>query len=761
MTLSPNRRILLVDDAPAIHEDFAKILGGRSPATSRLDDLEAELFGSDAPRDRTATGFQLDSAFQGREALAMVRASLTADRPYALAFVDMRMPPGWDGVETIERIWECDPRIQVVICTAYSDHSWHDVLHRLDVSDRLLVLKKPFEEIEVLQLANALTVKWQRTLEAGLETAALERLVNERTAALGAANLELRKEMEEHRRAEAELRISTAVFDHSPDGIAVLDAKTRVVSLNPAFTAITGYTATEMLGRPVGLLYPGRRRKHLYRALLDTMRRHGHGEGEIRSRRKDGEEFLAHVDVSGVGGGDGPPDQYVLLVNDVTELRRKDEHIHRLAFHDELTRLPNRALLADRLGHRIALARRTGNPLGILFVDLDRFKVINDSCGYDVGNRLLTATAERLKDCLRDSDTIARVGGDEFLVVLTATQGPEEHAVTARRVIAQLSRPLTVDGRPMQVGASVGIACYPDDGADAAELMTHAEAAMRSAKSSGGGTYRFFRQEMTARAQLRLQVEMELRDAVRQGGLELFYQPKVTVADEALCGAEALVRWRHPDRGLVGPLDFIPLAEETGIITDLGLWVLDEACRQSRAWRDSHGEPVKISVNISAVQVCQGDLVKEVVRACDRHDVDPADLELELTESMITDNLGVVSSTLAGLREIGSTVAVDDFGTGYSSFVYLRDLPVDVLKIDRSFVMDMERRAPNQEIVKAIVSLGRALSMDVVAEGVETREQADLLRSHGCRTAQGYLFSRPVPAEEFERSWLHDVAPAP
>lgn len=606
-------------------------------------------------------------------------------------------------------------------------------------------------------IAETLRLDIGKALKAALDTGALQqqvRRLEERTRELDAALVELHAEMEERRRVEAQLTLSSTVFEQSPDGIVIVDVRGRVMSTNPACAAITGYAARELTGLPISVLRPTRAGTTTDRALRQALLDRGSWEGDLWSRRRDGEAFLARVSISTVGTAGAPSGRYVVIFNDVTEMRRKDERIQRLAFHDELTGLPNRALLADRLNQRLALARRRGEGLAVMFVDLDRFKVVNGSYGHDVGNGLLAESALRLKDFLRESDTIARVGGDEFVAVLTHVSGPEEYAGVAERVIAQLSQPLTVDHHLVRVGASIGIACFPDDGGDAAELMSHAEAAMHSAKSSGGGTYRFFRSEMTAQAQLQLHLEMELRDAVEHGGLELFYQPKVAIADRSLHGVEALVRWRHPTRGLLGPLQFVPLAEERGIICDLGNWVLDETCRQGRRWQDLLGRPLKIGVNVSALQVQQNDLVKDVLRACAAHQMPPGSIEVELTESSIMDNLTQVSPIFSSLRDSGVTVAVDDFGTGYSSFAYLRDLPVDVLKIDRSFIMNIEDKDQDREILKTIIALGRALSLDVVAEGIETQGQADLLMAYDCRTAQGYLFARPLPAHEFERLFL-------
>jgi diguanylate cyclase (GGDEF)-like protein/PAS domain S-box-containing protein len=746
-----NRRILVVDDTPEIHQDFRKLLTSASSDTA-LDHMEAVLFG---PRNRSENlGFDLDSAFQGREALEKVVASLREDTPFATAFVDMRMPPGWDGVETIERIWEQDPRIQMVICTAFSDHSWTDVLARLDVSDRLVILKKPFDGIEVCQLANALTAKWQLGQQAQAKTALLEHLVVERTVELGRVNDDLAADLAERRQADSELRLAATVFDHMTDGVVVVDARGRVLSANPAFSVITGYSPAEVTGRAVSTLWRGMRGTETFRRMSGTLVETGRWEGEIWNRRRGGEDFLARLSVSTVPGRAGAGPQYVGVFNDLTELRRKDEYIQHLSFHDPLTAMPNRALLADRLEHGIALARRERGMLGVMYVDLDRFKIVNDSYGHDVGNELLKVVATRLAGCLRESDTVARVGGDEFVALFTQVPESGGFAALARRIIDSLSRPVTVNGQVMRVGASVGIACYPDDGDDAAQLLKHADAAMYVAKSSGRGTFRFFRAEMTSEAERRLRIEVELRDAVDHGGLELFYQPRVVMSTGELRGVEALVRWRHPERGLIPPMEFIPIAEETGIIIELGRWVLDAACRQYREWWTRRGRAIKISINVSALQLRQGDLAKEVVEVCQKHQVPPSEIEIELTESTIMADPEASSMLLSRLRGIGVDVAVDDFGTGYSSLAYLRRLPIDVLKIDRSFIMNVGEDPSDTEIVRTIIALGRTLNLATVAEGVETQGQADFLTACGCQTAQGFLFARPLPAIEFEERFL-------
>ncbi|HWH84128.1 MAG TPA: EAL domain-containing protein [Burkholderiaceae bacterium] len=748
---TPNRRILLVDDMPAIHADFHKILRPEGTSAAALDGFEAALFGDEAVAGVAA--FELASAHQGREALAMVQASLTAELPYAMAFVDMRMPPGWDGVETIERLWQADPQLQIVICTAYADHPWDEVLARLDVRDRLLILKKPFDAIEVYQLASALCTKWQLAQDAARELARLEDAVAQRTGELRAANAALQQDIVLRQRNEAELKLAAGLFHHTMDGVMILDAQRHAVSVNPAFLAITGYSAEELLGREINRLHSDLQGPAFYRDLWAVLERDGRWQGELWNKRRDGESFLALLTVVMVPGSDGLAQRYVCVFHDITENRRKEERIHHLAFHDALTGLPNRPLLHDRLEQAIAAAQRDSAPVGVLFIDLDRFKAVNDSFGHDAGNGLLKEVATRLSACLRESDTVARMGGDEFVVLLRHVEEASDYGLVAQKIIASLSMPVVLNDQAMQVGASIGIAAYPGDGLDPATLMKHADAAMYAAKESGRGTYRFFQPAMTEKAVERLALEMQLRRAVPNGELELFYQPKVSLVTGQPLGVEALVRWRHPVRGLVPPMDFIPLAESTGIIDELGDWVLEEACRQSRVWLAQGLGRIKIAVNVSARQLQHGDLVGRITGLTQQHGISPCDLEIELTESVLMANPHEISGVLARLRDIGVLVAVDDFGTGYSSLAYLRRLPIDVLKIDRSFVINADCDEGDAQVVKLIIALGQSLKLAIVAEGVETQSQADFLRASGCTTAQGYLYSRPQPAAQIE-GWL-------
>jgi diguanylate cyclase (GGDEF)-like protein/PAS domain S-box-containing protein len=552
-----------------------------------------------------------------------------------------------------------------------------------------------------------------------------------------------------------DLRLAASVVDNTSEGVMVTDARARILSVNSAFSEITGYSAQEAIGNTPRLIRSDHHDAAFYKAIWDALLGGGRWQGEIWNRRKSGEVFLEWLTINRIAGATPEDDRFIAVFTDVTEQRRKDERIHHLAFHDPLTGLPNRALVQDRLQHAIDLARRKRGRTGVMLIDLDRFKAVNDGLGHDVGDLLLKEVAARLTGALRQTDTVARMGGDEFLVILESEDEPETYAGVAEHIIAAVSEPIDIQAHSVRVGASIGIAFYPDDGEDVATLIKHADVAMYAAKADGKGVFRFYRTDMTERATRFLTLEMELRRGIAAGELELHYQPKVSLQDGGVDGVEALVRWRHPQRGLVSPVDFIPVAEESGLIVQLGDWVLAEACRQAALWQGRMGA---IAVNVSARQFDKVDLVERVRELTGRHGIAPASIQLELTESTVMKDPARVIELLGRVRELGISVAVDDFGTGYSSLAYLRRLPIDTLKIDRSFVRNVDADAGDRQIARTIIALGQALGMAVVAEGVETEAQAQLLRAMGCDLAQGYLYARPQAAAELER-WLEKAAP--
>ena len=633
-------RILVVDDNPAIHDDFKKILSPSSGPSRNLERLELELFGGQPgpaslkpPDPGTSRGFSISSALQGERAVELVREALAEGRPFNLAFVDVRMPPGMSGIDTIARLWELDPRLQVVVCSAYSDHSWSDIVRRLGHNDGLLVLRKPFEAIEVLQLAHALTRKWS------LDQALKQRL----------DDLEL-----------------------------AVRARTRAL-------------------------------EETNRALLDQIQHRSRAELDLKH----------------------------------------------LATHDPLTRVPNRVLLRERMEACLSRARRNGSHVALILLDLDHFKEVNDSYGHASGDELLRLVAERLRACVRTSDVVARLGGDEFVLLLDDVLEPEEAAIVAERVLRACSAPFLLFGNEVHAPPSMGIAVFPNDCSNPDDLLKCADLAMYEAKEAGRATFRFYAGAMLASSHEKLKLREELMRALEREQFLVYYQPLVELESGTVTAMEALVRWQHPELGLVPPIKFIPAAERSGLIAKLGAWVLRTACAQLAEWRRA-GAELSIAVNVSAREVQAPDFVDIVTDALAATGLEPHHLELELTESVALRDPEKSADVLGRLSCLGVRLAIDDFGSGYSSLMRLRQMPINVLKIDRFFVQDIVSSPRDAAIVAAVVAMAHSLGLKVVAEGVETREQlqalrtleCDLDRKTTCDLIQGYLLSKPLPAAE-------------
>lgn len=549
--------------------------------------------------------------------------------------------------------------------------------------------------------------------------------------------------------AEA-LELAAGVFSHTFEGIMITDAAGTILSVNPAFTTITGYTPEETTGKTPRLLRSDHQHEHFYRDLWVTLNTTGEWRGELWNRRKNGEAYLQWTSITTVRNEQGMPYRRIAVMTDITEMRRMDEHIRHQAYHDTLTNLPNRMLLQNRLEHAIKTAQRDSERLALIFIDLDRFKVINDSLGHFVGDALLIQAARRLLGCVRASDTVARLGGDEF-VILSSIEHSADAAHIAEKIILDMAMPFQIENETLHVGASVGISIYPQDGDESSVLLRNADVAMYAAKQAGRGTLRFFDVAMNDRAQNRLHLEAALRRALVDHSFELFYQTKVCLVDRRYCGMEALIRWRDPARGLISPADFIPLAEETGLIEAIGDWVLESACAQMKRWANAGSIAGPVAVNVSAKQLDNPEFADKVKALLERHALEPAFLQIEVTESTVMANPDMAIEALSKLASLGISIAVDDFGTGYSSFSYLKRLPINLLKVDRSFVTDIGTSHEDEEIVTAIVQVAHSLKLLVVAEGVETEAQAVFLNRLGCQFAQGYLYAKPLPVAEFEK----------
>ena len=549
--------------------------------------------------------------------------------------------------------------------------------------------------------------------------------------------------------AEERLTLAAKVFEMGGEGILITDPQQRILMVNRAFTQITGFSEQEALGQTPRILSSDQHDSAFYRVMWEEISRRGVWQGEVWNRRKDGTTYPQWLTISEVCDELGQVSHYIGIISDISRLKEDQEEIHRLAYYDPLTQLPNRLLLEERADFALRLAQRSGQSVALLFLDLDNFKNINDSLGHKAGDRLLQSFAERLDALVREEDTFARQGGDEFILLLPNTDA-NGAAHTAQKLLTMLKRPFRIDGYNLSVSSSIGIALYPEDGSALNQLYTHADIAMYRAKQKGRDTYSFFTPELQTHYVRLMKVENAMREALEQGQFSLHYQPQQEITSGALVGLEALLRWRHPELGQISPAEFIPVAESSGLIISLGDWVLSEATRQLRAWIDAGIAPPKIAVNLSAAQFRQTELPDRVLVALEQSQLPAEYLELELTESMTMEDPEKAITTINRLHHQGISLSIDDFGTGYSSLNYLKRFKINKLKIDQAFVRDLDTDNDDRVIVSTIITLAKSLGLRSIAEGVETREQLDFLRELGCNDIQGYYLSPPMAAQDAE-----------
>ena len=569
----------------------------------------------------------------------------------------------------------------------------------------------------------------------------------------------VKEDITQQKEVEEQLRMIEAVFSTSNEAIMVADRDGLIKTINPAFSRITGYSLEDVQGRNPSILSSGRHEVDFYQSMWHEIMRQGCWSGEIWNRRKNGTIYPEWLSVSVVYDSEGEPSEYVAVFSDITKRKNDEAQIVRQAYYDELTELPNRTLLSDRLHLAIATADRDEQMIALLFVDLDRFKYVNDSMGHEYGDDLLKQVAERLNGCVRDTDTVARFGGDEFVILLHNIKSESDAAHVAQKLIDALSTPFVLAEREIIIGASIGIAMHPGDADTAETLIRNADLAMYKAKQSGRNQAHFFTAAMQEHANQRMTLEQDLRHALERNQLEVYYQPIVSGQSGQVVGLEALLRWHHPERGLIPPDQFIPMAEETGLIGSIGEWVLETACRQIQTLTAA-GHELYLSVNISERQRDLGLNAAAVSRVLAEHQMSPARLILEITESLLIQDSEETVAWLQGFKELGISLAIDDFGTGYSSLSYLKRFPVDTLKIDREFIRDLNNDRYADSLVSAIISMAASLELRLIAEGVETEKQRLSLITQGCRFMQGYLFCPPLPAEELAQ-WLSSYRPAP
>ncbi len=563
------------------------------------------------------------------------------------------------------------------------------------------------------------------------------------------------RDITKRKEAEQQLRIAATAFE-SQEGMVVTDARRVIQRVNRSFCRITGYTAQEVVGHHIRLLQSGQHDADFYTAMWQHLREHDSWQGEVWNQRKNGEVYPQWLTITAVKNTVGVVEQYVASLIDITQRKAAEDEVKQLAFYDPLTQLPNRRLLLNRLHQSLLVSQRTHHLGALLFIDLDNFKVLNDTLGHDMGDLLLQQVAHRLMGCVRESDTVARLGGDEFVIMLESLSKTVQEAVAqsesvGRKILLSLNQPYVLgEQQPYHCTASIGIALLGDRQDSVDDLMKRADLAMYESKAAGRNTLCFFDPQMQENIRARVTLEADLRRGLPEQEFCLYYQPQVDDTNH-ITGAEALVRWNHPAHGLLSPAVFIPLAEETGLIAPLGQWVLEAACKQLGVWRNQPDKAhLSISVNVSAVQLRQPDFVEQVLTIITQTQANPERLKLEVTESLLLDNVEDVIAKMTALKAHGIGFSLDDFGTGYSSLAYLKRLPLDQLKIDQTFVRDLLTDPNDATIARTIIALAESMGLSVIAEGVETKEQRDCLASEGCHAYQGYFFGKPLPLEAFE-----------
>lgn len=566
-------------------------------------------------------------------------------------------------------------------------------------------------------------------------------------AQLESQNKVLKVEMAERRQAEVQMRMLSSIVEHTSDIVCVTDYNGIIQYVNPGFEEVTGYRRDEVLGRKTNVLRSGKHDQAFYRNMWETLLDGRAFRDVLLNKKKDDSLYFEDKTILPLRNEQGRITHFISTGKDISELMRNQAQLDYLAFHDPLTKLPNRSLFRDRLEQAINRAHRQDRLIALLFLDLDRFKTINDSLGHALGDRLLKEVANRLGGCAREIDTVARLGGDEFTIILEDLEHPDQAVMIAQKVLDVLVEPFQVDEREFHVTASIGIALYPLDEREAEALIKAADTAMYHAKEAGRNSYQFYSAAMTARVTQRLAVETQLRRALEREEFVVHYQPIVDLAGGHILGAEALLRWQHASRGLVSVHEFVPIMEDTGLILSIGEWVLRQACQRQRTWEQDGSSPY-VAINVSTRQLMKPDIVGNIVRILHETGLPPDRLCLEITESVLLGDTQAAGETLKGLKDIGVTIAMDDFGTGFSSLSYLRRFPVDIVKIDREFIRNISTNAPDEALVETIIYMAHRLGLKVVAEGVETEEQLALLRRYDCDAIQGHVFGAAMAHDQ-------------
>jgi diguanylate cyclase (GGDEF)-like protein/PAS domain S-box-containing protein len=564
-------------------------------------------------------------------------------------------------------------------------------------------------------------------------------------------NIILEERSQALRQSQNSLHLAHKIIEASLDGIIIVNNQGEIEYVNPTFTQVTGYSAEEAIGDTPAIIKSGRHDKEFYDDMWSQLASDGYWQGEIWNRRKNGEIYPEWLTITAIRNELGEIYQYAGIFCDISERKQQENEIRRLAYFDELTKLPNRRLFNDRLRMAVARAKRHDSKLAVMFVDLDHFKKINDTLGHNTGDALLIEAADRLSECTREEDTVARLGGDEFILLLPEVDSVEEVTKVADRIVSSFSEPFLKADQKLFVTSSLGISVFPDDGDTAEVLIKNADAAMYRSKDEGRSTFNLFNPSFTEQGLRQLKIEAALRSAIDNNEFELYFQPQANAHDGTLMAAEALLRWHNEDVGKIGPGEFIPIAEEIGMISKIGEWVLENACKQIKVWRDKGFQPITVCINIAPEQITDTRFPKLVESVLESYGLSGNCLEIEITEGSFIHHPELVRKNLFALKSIGIRIAIDDFGTGYSNLGYLRKLPIDHLKIDQSFIQDLFNEQGNRQLVSTIINMSQSLGLQSIAEGVETKRQAEFLDQGGCSILQGFLLSKPEPANSFER----------
>lgn len=722
-------RIMIIDDNINIHQDVIKVLTVSDKDSTQFSNLDTAIFGEtpSVAHDNYLPQFIFETASQGEEGVNKIKQSTKEGKPYALAFVDIRMPPGWDGIKTIQQIWKIDPKIQIIICTAFSDYNWEQTIKKLGISDNFLILKKPFDNMAVRQLACALTRKWLLTQDSEKHTESLNLTVKEKTQSL-----------------QHTLSLLRATLESTTEGVLVVDLNGTVIDYNQRFVNLFNLPKSLLIHHDEALIQEFITNTIDNPALWIEQLALLHSQAEKQTKQnillKNGKTLECSTQAyllnkMTVGR--------VWSFRDVTERISMEQKLEHQATHDALTHLPNRLLLLDRIKHAIVNAVRNKTRFALLFFDLDRFKLINDSLGHEFGDLLLGAIAKKLTALMRKSDTVARLGGDEFVMLIPELSKNEDIIPLAHNIIMAFRQPFEINKQDILMNTSIGISMYPSNGKTVSTLLKNADLAMYKAKEQGGNQFKFYSNILNKQSSKKLTTEIDLRHALARNEFFLVYQPQLEIMNQEFVAVEALIRWNHPQKGLIFPLDFIPEAEESGLILPIGEWVINAACQQINAWRQAGLPYIHVAVNIAGQQLKQPDFDIQIKNIIEKYAIPPEYLELEITENVIISHAGVMLM-INKLRKLGFKIILDDFGTNYSSLSHLTQINIDRLKIDRSFVKNISKSRSNEVIIEAVIAMAKNMNFKVLAEGVEAQNQIDFLKDKKCDEVQGFFYSKPL-----------------